>query len=807
MSTTFPLPLECLELIIRELAHQSDCNSLGALLRVNKHVCSATLPILYEGPLLLKVLITTYDTPIRTLGQRLRLMNTLLQVIPKTHVSDLLRAAYPEDPFEQEQLQQQELTASVPYHLFVTSASLTSPLDKELSGIHNMPSGALIEFVEQSGLEDQYRDEEPLAQFLTGLDILQVCVSRDLRRDLTWALCSNVERVKCLSISLTDIERYLPLVDRFKALSNVTFLVDRTLNDYNVGRDMLTSKQWEVLLRQREERIQHLDQMLFFVQEHRRLHRDVLRDADCRCLFPFVEPCPTHYERQLWHLLPPVPDLQFLNNENWERALARINDINLSAVKSIHLSSSHIRNMEFTQILRLTPFLHRCRSLQYIKLMSGDEDVFQWAVEERSQHDADIEAGYSTEQPLVPLQKVQIKFDGPFNGRFFDSIGYAFSDTLNVLQARCMSRNNPEPSDDVADCSFGGACSFDGGLSSPGWSTPQLHRLHIVSDFNFLRIHRRLLLGSPNLVHLTLMDGRTRYSTTDIAQWEVADLQHLKYLSLQGGPATSFHPGTLNNTPNLTYMSFYLPGGTSAVTPPLNDLEDIEYEFGGLWLSSSSNSGHSLRRQPIWTWDWELPKLTILKLNSVFARRFQFRMLAGTPSLQHLTVTIYDCFRLRRRTVFIDEFLKSTSHDQKRSMDDISAAQDDKAGNNGHNDSLVNSQLNYIHLPNLKDCALRGSWKMDKSVLEVLCSKVAPNTENLCLEGCSGFDMVDWVSVTSRNLAQLGQTFASVSITPEVVSAAGLVADEICTVHFRVIPTPGGQEGAGQGALYCVYDY
>lgn len=50
MSSTFPLPLECLQLIIHHLIAQRARKSVAALLCVNKHVCSATLPILYRDP-------------------------------------------------------------------------------------------------------------------------------------------------------------------------------------------------------------------------------------------------------------------------------------------------------------------------------------------------------------------------------------------------------------------------------------------------------------------------------------------------------------------------------------------------------------------------------------------------------------------------------------------------------------------------------------------------------------------------------------------------------------------------------------
>ncbi|KAF9136051.1 hypothetical protein BGW39_008014 [Mortierella sp. 14UC] len=776
MSTTFPLPPECLDQIVRKLAHRSDYKSLVVLLRT------------YE-----------YTVP----------------NIPKTHISDLLRAAYPlpQDPIDQEQQKRLQGSApSVPYHSLVTNISLThcyGLFDGEFHDNNNSAPRILVDYVEQNGLEDRYRAEEPLVKILEDAywNILFLSVSRDLRRDLTWAFCSDVERVKSLSICLKDIGRYLPLVDRLKVLSSVTFLLDRKLNDVNLIRKELTPQQWAVLDQQRQEQTRHLDQMLVFVQEHRRIHRGVLRNVACQHLFTFIEQCRIQYEQQLFRLLPPLVNLQFLSHENWARFVARIKETNLSAVKVFQSSPYHKGDVAFSQILRRTPFLHRCRSLEKIEMSYTDKDVFQWAVDERRQYDADMAAGRSPRQPLVPLQEVHIEFDGSFNGRLFDSIGYAFSDTLKSLRAHCIASNNSGPDQDVSDCSFGR------GLLSSSWSTPKL--VALIMESSLLHIHPSLLTGLPNLVCLSPKDKRADYATADIVPWEAADLQHLTHLTLRGTPALSFHPDTLYNTPNLGLLileTVKTRNDNILTTPlPLDEVvEEGEEGEAGLSSTSSSAPGPSPRRPPIWTWNWKLPMLTILKLNTVFASRFQFRMLEGTPNLYYLTVTIRYSSPLYRRTVCVEEFLKNTTHDQRR-MEDMQAMQDNNSNNNndnnnnGNDPALLQLEEKYIHLPNLSDCYLAGPWNMDKSVLEVLCSKVAPNTESLCLRRCSGFDMVDWVSITSRHLTKLQETFASVPVTPGLVSAAGLVAvNEVNVTDFRLAPSPGDREGAEHGALYRV---
>ncbi|KAG0377269.1 hypothetical protein BGX24_006423 [Mortierella sp. AD032] len=60
MSSSFPLPLECLQLIIHQLKIQYAQKSLASLLCVNKYVCAATLPIPYGDPFNMPSLISAF---------------------------------------------------------------------------------------------------------------------------------------------------------------------------------------------------------------------------------------------------------------------------------------------------------------------------------------------------------------------------------------------------------------------------------------------------------------------------------------------------------------------------------------------------------------------------------------------------------------------------------------------------------------------------------------------------------------------------------------------------------------------------
>ena len=189
-----------------------------------------------------------------------------------------------------------------------------------------------------------------------------------------------------------------------------------------------------VLNQQRDEHIQHLDQMVLFVQELRQRHRNVLLTATCYGLYLFNnEKCPDEYEEQLTRFLPPLLDPQALNDNNWSQFATKVEETNLSAVKSIKPPQSQPEALSLSRLLEQSPFLHRCRSLKRIWLTSFTDDIFQWAVDERRQHDADIAAGRPPQRPLVSLQVIDTSDNRPTDGRLINDIGYGFGATLEVF--------------------------------------------------------------------------------------------------------------------------------------------------------------------------------------------------------------------------------------------------------------------------------------------------------------------------------------------------------------------------------------
>ncbi|KAF9122882.1 hypothetical protein BG015_005452, partial [Linnemannia schmuckeri] len=395
--------LECLVAIIRILGQLHGLSSVATMLRVNKHVCSVTLPILYGGNVPVAVLSGCYPKDSPNFKRRQKLITTLLLGVPETHITDLLRVTFFQASVDG---QEKYPVPYASYHSFATAISLHSCSDAYDGDFHQVdefrqaddfnrlyllrkygpPPQRLVDFVKKHGLRDRYVTEAPLARLLREKpgETFVKALDRELRRDLTWALCSNLERLRFLTIPISDIDRFLPLVDRLKALSSVKFELDRRLFDPYVDLKELTPEQRTVLDHQRDERKQHLDKMVLFVQGLRQHHGNALQAALCYGEYPFHnEKCPEEYQVQLTRLLPPLPDPQNLGEENWGHFATKVKETNLSSVKYIMPPMSQPGALSLPRLLEQFPFLHRCRSFERIHLTSLSDDVFQWAVDER----------------------------------------------------------------------------------------------------------------------------------------------------------------------------------------------------------------------------------------------------------------------------------------------------------------------------------------------------------------------------------------------------------------------------------------
>ncbi|KAH7038718.1 hypothetical protein BKA57DRAFT_509471 [Linnemannia elongata] len=781
MSSTFPLPQELLETIIRTLGRLHGNGSVATMLRVNKYVCSITLPILYGG-VPVSVLNQYYPKDSPAFKRRQKLITTLLLSVPKDRITDLLRATFLQDSVDD---QENSPAPYAQYHSFAVAISLSNCNDAfdgsflQIDGFredyfrfhqdNGPPSQKLLDFVKDHGLKDRYAIEAPLAGLLLEGRFITFTntINRELRRDLTWALCSDVERLRYLDIPVSDIGRYLPLVDQLKALLKVRFELDRRLFPTRVDLEELTPEQRTVLNHQRDERKQHLDQMVLFVQGLRHRHGSVLQAAACSGKYPLLsEECPDGYEEQLNRLFPPLPDPKALITHNWAHFATKVKETNLSAVKTIVPPDDQPEALSLPRLLEQSLFLHRCRSLESISLKSIADDVFQWAVDERRQCDADVAEGRPPQRPLVPLRHVEVNNERPTDGRLINDIGYSFGKTLKTLNFNSHRTSENEESVELEECSVGNSPSW-----SPCWHAPQLTNLIIHVDHTFLRIHPSLFTQCPQLKYVTLKDRRHEYSAGDIIRWKPAKLHQLENLRLHGSPALSFHPGILRSTPELKSLIMrMIDYDEPSYIPPVSELEEPGDELGDdpeELAPTAAETTLSSPSRPIWTWDWDLSKLTNLELTSEFAYRFQFKLLRSTPSLERFLVDTRSFSDQHKRTLGVKDLLQNTQD---------STAMDYTQDDDNDDNTLDPLQLQYIHLPNLTDFSLIGDWTLDRRVLTILCRKVLPkNQRHLSLQGCSGFGFQDWVKTILQYLPKLAMATASCEVTSDMATEVGLV--------------------------------
>lgn len=818
MSTTFPLPSECLHMVIHHLAVRSDRNSLASLLRVNKYVCSATLPAIYADPFRLHpCAFFSKEDPIIKL---LSLIKTLLLSLPEGRgVTDLLRVAYlsavpayasADDMTMEHQRQEapppipaaEAATTSLPYFSFITHIDF-EPQHAFHCGIFHIPpfpsNSAILEYLDNNGHVERYTTKDVTGRLTHNEQPRIICqgVARDLRRDLTWAICVNgAERIQRLTIPISDISRYLAIVGRLNVLSNVTFLLDSDIRPHlDVGQQFSEGDQ-EVLARLQKEREGHLEEMILFVQEHCRRFPNTLAQGRCVKDTFTTEECPKEVHDRLIQSLPTLYRPQFIDYSNWVQFSARVQDIDLSAVKFITTLSIKPEEPVFERVCeQVGTFLHRCRALDDVHIRSPGEDAFRWAADERKQFERDIADGRTTlsQQPLVPLRRFCVEFDDhPSSGGFFDDAVFAFQETLEnifVIIYETVEQNSTQPIE------FSIGDSNNNSNYQSHWELPRLSWLNISNDYATLRVHPTFLQRCTQVTYISLLDMRREYSLDQVDYWEPANLPRLTSLTLQGTAAISFHPDTLKYAHELQILHLQMVRYEDDMTcfiPPAEEL-DVIVEVDSTVDGGSSDDAVDgetfslstpLARRPVWTWDWELPKLTNMSLTGEHAYRFHFRMLDCTPNLIHFSLDISSTTRLHQRTIHIKDLIKPGSQQpqQRHDGEEIYQEQHD---------------LEYIFIPTLKRLSLYGSWRMTAHVLQTLFSRVAPKTTNLTMSSCLGHDFSEWVDATKQYLHELVAATLPIEfeVSEEQIADAGLEATMSGRhrVGYRLKETPTGR--------------
>ncbi|KAF9902130.1 hypothetical protein EC991_005243 [Linnemannia zychae] len=893
MSSTFPLPLECLQLIILHLTRLAAYESIASLIRVNKFVCAAAVPFLYQDPF-----ADVYHFPIenedlaRKSGQIRKLkhlLRVLLCSLPTTTsistenghchqdgmelLTELLKAAY----FNEQELKEEREFPAVeldcwkttwigeetviprlllqplqptllPYYSYMTTVAFEN-FNHASAYLHDrkffVRQPAVLEYLDKTGRADRWLAEEPYRSISwespedIDVAIISEATQAELRRDLTWAIClMNAERIRTLSISLSDIGRFLTLVPRFKVLSKVTFQLDRSLTFHLQTEQRLALEEDKLLRRLQEERKQYLEGMIMFVQEHQCHHAGVLRTALYCNDRAYLDPCPEEYHFRLLQLLPPLYQPQSLDRSNWEHFAVNVANTDLSRVKQIIVRPMTVEN-QFWDIVLNQSFLHRCRSLEKIDMQSLGEDVFKWAVKARKEYDPCNENSAPSSSGLFPLRYCNIHYTEPSYGHQINDIAYAFSNTLEDLVIRGFIPYDLNSIPNSPNFSLG--CNDDDDDGFPSWpELPRLRTLHANTHWALLRIHRRLFSKLPRLTSLDLRDRLSHYSLAEVVHWEPVSLPELGDLTLIGASAICFHPDILKNARKLSTLNLHLYDEIGDGYSYIPDPQEFEAVEQGQDSSDSDSSGDlddnssptpPLTRQPVWTWDWDLPNLTHLVLASEFAYRFQFRMLATTPNLTYLSLNIKSISRQHRRTVGIADLVKpgfdhpalarilykELEQQEKRrqlpywdaeayyaardAREDGEEEEDDEneppqvSEDTKEEEDDVWQEFEFLYLPTLTYFTLNGPWMLDYRVLKALFSKVAPQIEILRLPGCYGFTIPEWIQSTSESLHHLQMGCTTIRLFSKMATQVGLVRDEGNTLFgvYKLAERPVGR--------------
>ncbi|KAG0328419.1 hypothetical protein BG000_000500 [Podila horticola] len=181
MDDQFPLPLECLRIILNHFAINKSTRALTRLLRANKYL--ADYPRLQ------------------------RLIRTLLTSVRGDQYSGLVKAMYCPEPSPPQHWPIDYLS-----HLqhFQSQKATSWPLLLVLFRGLPLPP-ALKQYLDEHGL---------VADALAHLDL-------DIHRELTWILCSRVlAQLRSVVIPLSDTARYLDAAPQMSSLQSVTSRMD-----------------------------------------------------------------------------------------------------------------------------------------------------------------------------------------------------------------------------------------------------------------------------------------------------------------------------------------------------------------------------------------------------------------------------------------------------------------------------------------------------------------------------------------------------------------------------------------------------
>ncbi|KAF9906221.1 hypothetical protein EC991_000848 [Linnemannia zychae] len=616
------LPVECLEAIIHmclTLVSPWDARpTLAALCRVNKQISRIAYTVLYQSPfrltkalssgfsqgprsgILVRSLLT--QTPaIRPLSSILILGLDLSNNIPSPSLLCPTRLS----------------RLALIRHLNIESSAFLEYVGPYFGGkwITRPFSAAQREYIYGREFTEMYlvdrkdatcfkeRENDQLSRYYPNV----------LYREATWTLAEPIlEQLESLTFPLSDIRRYLQVIDRLERLEHVNVQTDLVLYCYCC----LNSEGNERREKRAEEEMRRV---IWFVKEHVRLFPGRLLSVNPvkSEFWAQGRSFPTSVTQEIFEMLPCTYKPTSISSYNWTMIATFIDIIDLSGVREVRFIPP---NVHFGQLLQ------RCRSLRSINLKSLIRDCFDWAVEEKkgaerldqgslarnlapggnqtvsSLSPQSLQPAY-LKHGLAKLAKVTLK-ECHMPARYLDAIAFGFNHSLEVLTIDCVQAPAILQTIHL-------------GRGWAGLSVLSCLKLHAPG--HRLALDSLLFAQCPSLTEVRITDNTFDYARQDIVPWQPAQTPKLKSLYLKGWSALAFNPAMLKSAKDLGRLKLSMTRREGlCFIPPVDELDEPH----------DLKEGGSVPR-PQWTWDWELPNLVELNLNSEFAYRFEFRLLEG----------------------------------------------------------------------------------------------------------------------------------------------------------------------------------
>ncbi|KAG0068334.1 hypothetical protein BGZ89_004905 [Linnemannia elongata] len=709
------LPLECLHLILQTLAHQVDISALATLLRVNKYIASVTLPYLYRDPFQKsyhnRKTKEGHSNPSISMDRLLRMLISHYEdnEIPKVATLALNLAAY--------RASIANVTATtLDYAAHIRHINLD---DWAFADQPRWSLSTLTPDLREYMYGPEFTVLCPWDQFLPEYDrfniqhlVRQGVLRILLHRKLTWILANPIlEQLQTLVIPVSDISRYLGVIDRLGRLECVQFMSDEIYGSHPADAPIAT-EEWSAIAQERQNK--SMGSLVRFVEIHAQLFKGRIKIATCSSSSIWrwhIQSCPADVQFKILQLLPPLHKPKTFDTHNVEQFAAHPLTTDLGQVENIYLAP--LFGTLLDRLGDIRQFLQRCRSAKRLHLVSLGKGTFKWAVEERR---------------MV------------MEGMGGNTLNYGGQGPLSLL-------DNGRP-----------ACLLHGLIALEDvW-------INNTRDGSTDEVDDVAIAFSQTL---TSLKGTSAMYAPDIVPSLPARLSRLAILKLYGWSALSFHPDTFYSTSELRHLEVLMmpefnnivPQGLYYIPPieELNQSYNIHNDNGGdeTGATGSATTSSTLEEtsqitRPRWTWDWQLLHLTQLRLSGEFAYLFEFRMLRGCPVLEIFLLEMATAGQMHTRTLSMAD-LVHPSNGNNSSIDSIGGDDgnggNDDANSSSHQQPLLattistTAALGRIILPALIQLQLTGSWIIEDNFLFDLLVVTFPKLEHVILQGSTSFTL------------------------------------------------------------------